>query len=91
MLELEGVEAGYDAAQVLYRGQLSVGDGEVVALLGRNGMGKTTTVKTVMGLLRASAGQIRFDGTRLDGLPPYRVAQAGIRAGAGGPGRYSRR
>jgi len=49
-----------------------------VALLGRNGMGKTTTVKTIMGLLRASAGQIRFDGTRLDGLPPYRVAQAGI-------------
>ena len=78
MLELEGVEAGYDAAQVLYGVSFTVGDGEVVALLGRNGMGKTTTVKTVMGLLRASAGQIRFDGTRLDGLPPYRVAQAGI-------------
>jgi branched-chain amino acid transport system ATP-binding protein len=78
MLELEGVEAGYDAAQVLYGVSFVVGDGEVVALLGRNGMGKTTTVKTVMGLLRASAGQIRFDGTRLDGLPPYRVAQAGI-------------
>ena len=78
MLELEGVEAGYDAAQVLYGVSFAVGDGEVVALLGRNGMGKTTTVKTVMGLLRASAGQIRFDGTRLDGLPPYRVAQAGI-------------
>jgi len=78
MLELEGVEAGYDAAQVLYGVSFAVGNGEVVALLGRNGMGKTTTVKTVMGLLRASAGQIRFDGTRLDGLPPYRVAQAGI-------------
>jgi len=78
MLELEGVEAGYDAAQVLYGVSFTVGNGEVVALLGRNGMGKTTTVKTVMGLLRASAGQIRFDGTRLDGLPPYRVAQAGI-------------
>ncbi len=78
MLELEGVEAGYDAAQVLYGVSFVVGNGEVVALLGRNGMGKTTTVKTVMGLLRASAGHIRFDGTRLDGLPPYRVAQAGI-------------
>jgi branched-chain amino acid transport system ATP-binding protein len=52
--------------------------GEVAALLGRNGMGKTTTIATVMGILRPTAGQVRFGGTRLDGLPPYRIARHGL-------------
>lgn len=57
---------------------LSVGAGEVVTLLGRNGMGKTTTINTVMGLLRARAGRIVFDGTDLTAAPSYRIAQAGL-------------
>jgi branched-chain amino acid transport system ATP-binding protein len=56
----------------------TVGGGEVVTLLGRNGMGKTTTISTVIGLIPADGGRITFGGVRLDGLPPFRVAQAGL-------------
>jgi branched-chain amino acid transport system ATP-binding protein len=52
--------------------------GEVVSLLGRNGMGKTTTIRTIMGLMPSRAGSIRFDGKALTGAPPYRIAQAGL-------------
>jgi branched-chain amino acid transport system ATP-binding protein len=55
-----------------------VGAGQVVTLLGRNGMGKTTTVRAIMGLIRPSAGHIRFDGQDITGDPPYRIAQRGI-------------
>ena len=78
MLEVRHLQAGYGAAQVLFDVSLDVGRGEVVTLLGRNGMGKTTTVTSIMGLLRPRGGEVRFDGAAVTGLPPFRVAQHGI-------------
>jgi branched-chain amino acid transport system ATP-binding protein len=78
MLAVRNLQAGYGAAQVLFDISFEIGRGEVVTLLGRNGMGKTTTVRSIMGLLRPMAGEVRFDQSRLTGLPPYRVAQHGI-------------
>jgi len=78
LLEIEGLEAGYGGAQVLFGVSLSVAAGEIATLLGRNGMGKTTTIRSLLGLLRPRAGRIRFDGADITGLPPYRIAQAGI-------------
>ena len=78
MLSVRHLQASYGAAQVLFDISLDVGAGEVVTLLGRNGMGKTTTVKSIMGLLRPRGGEVRFDGAAVTGLAPYRVAQTGI-------------
>jgi len=78
MLEVRGLAACYGPAQVLFDIGFSVGAGEVVTLLGRNGMGKTTTINTIMGLLPAKAGAIAFDGVSLVGAPSYRIAQAGL-------------
>jgi len=78
MLEVRGLETSYGQSQVLFGVDLAVGAGEVATLLGRNGMGKTTTVRSIMGLIRPGAGQIRFGGRDLAGLPAYRVAQAGL-------------
>ncbi|RJE89574.1 ABC transporter ATP-binding protein [Paracoccus onubensis] len=78
MLSLKGVTAGYGAAQVLFGVDLDIGQGEVVTLLGRNGMGKTTTVRTIMGLLRPWQGEIRVAGQDLAGQPPYRIGRAGL-------------
>ncbi|MCA3272768.1 MAG: ABC transporter ATP-binding protein [Roseomonas sp.] len=78
MLTLEGVFAGYGESQVLNGIGFGVGAAQVVTLLGRNGMGKTTTVRAIMGLIRPSAGHIRFDGQEITGDPPYRIAQRGI-------------
>ena len=78
MLTLEGVLAGYGESQVLNGISFGVGAAQVVTLLGRNGMGKTTTVRAIMGLIRPSAGHIRFDGQDITGDPPYRIAQRGI-------------
>jgi branched-chain amino acid transport system ATP-binding protein len=78
MLTLEGGVAGYGESQVLNGIGFGVGAGQVVTLLGRNGMGKTTTVRAIMGLIRPSAGHIRFDGQDITGDPPYRIAQRGI-------------
>jgi branched-chain amino acid transport system ATP-binding protein len=78
MLEVEGLRAAYGLAQVLFGVTLAVGDGEVVTLLGRNGMGKTTAISAIMGLIKPAAGRIAFGGLRLDGLPSYRIAQAGL-------------
>lgn len=78
MLVVENLTAGYGAARVLYGIGFSVGAGEVVTLLGRNGMGKTTTVRTVMGLLTPTGGRIAFDGAEVTGLPPHRIASRGI-------------
>jgi branched-chain amino acid transport system ATP-binding protein len=78
MLRVHGLEAGYGTAQVLFGIDLEVGDGEVVSLMGRNGMGKTTTVRAVMGLLAPMSGRIAVDGHDLTGAPPYRIAQAGL-------------
>jgi branched-chain amino acid transport system ATP-binding protein len=78
MLEVVGLRAGYGLAQVLFDVTFSVGEGEAVALLGRNGMGKTTAISAIMGLIKPAAGRIEFDGVRLDGLAPYRIAQTGL-------------
>ena len=78
MLHVENLAAAYGPAQVLFDISFSVNDGEVVTLIGRNGMGKTTTIFTLMGLVPPLSGHARFDGTSLIGLPPYRIAQAGI-------------
>ena len=78
MLRVEAVEAAYDQNQVLFGASLEVRSGEVVALMGRNGMGKTTTVHAIVGLVRPRAGSISFEGRRLHGLPPYRIARVGI-------------
>ena len=78
MLTLEGVVAGYGESQVLNGIGFGVGAAQVVTLLGRNGMGKTTTVRAIMGLIRPSAGHIRFHGQDIAGDPPYRIAQRGI-------------
>src|SRR5262245_53124954 len=78
LLDISGLRAGYGEAEVLFRVDLSVGRGEVVSLMGRNGMGKTTTVRALMGLLPVTEGEIRFEGRPIAGEPPFRIAQAGI-------------
>jgi branched-chain amino acid transport system ATP-binding protein len=78
MLSIDKLEAGYDTARVLFGVDLEVEAAQVVTLLGRNGMGKTTLVKAIMGLLRPSSGSVTFEGHALTGVPPFRVAQAGI-------------
>jgi branched-chain amino acid transport system ATP-binding protein len=78
MLRVEHLAAGYGLAQVVFDVSLTVDAGEVVTLIGRNGMGKTTTIRALVGLLRARGGAARFEGRSLIGLPPYRVAQAGL-------------
>ena len=78
LLELDGVETCYGRSQVLFGITLAIGPGEMVTLMGRNGMGKTTTVRSVMGLTAAMAGSIRFGGQEIRHLPAYRIAQLGI-------------
>jgi len=78
MLTVDKLAAGYGPAQVLFDVSFTVGAGEVVTLLGRNGMGKTTTIRTIMGLLPARGGSAQFEGEGLLGRPPYRVAQRGL-------------
>ncbi|HVG50593.1 MAG TPA: ABC transporter ATP-binding protein [Xanthobacteraceae bacterium] len=78
MLTVHQLAASYGPAQVLFDVSFNVDAGEVVTLIGRNGMGKTTTIKTLMGLLPAGGGTATFDGQSLLGLPPYRIAQAGL-------------
>jgi branched-chain amino acid transport system ATP-binding protein len=78
LLELDGVETCYGLSQVLFGMSLKVARGEVVTLLGRNGMGKTTTVRSIMGLTPARSGSIRFDGQEMRGRSSFRIAQLGI-------------
>jgi branched-chain amino acid transport system ATP-binding protein len=78
LLELDRIETFYGLSQVLFGVSLSIRPGEMVTLMGRNGMGKTTTVRSVLGLTRARAGSIRFEGREIRPLPSYRVAQLGI-------------
>ena len=78
MLAVESIETAYGVSQVLFGVSLSVDSGQVVTLLGRNGMGKTTTIRSIMGITPPKAGTIRFDDRPIHGLPPYRVAQAGL-------------
>ena len=78
ILALEAIETCYGLSQVLFGVSLSVAPGEMVTLMGRNGMGKTTTVRSIMGLTPARAGAIRFAGRDVRGLPSYQVAKLGI-------------
>ena len=78
MLDVEGLVAGYGDGRVLFGVDFTVGAGKVVTLLGRNGMGKTTTLSAVMGILPAQAGTIRVDGAPIQHLPPYRIARLGL-------------
>jgi branched-chain amino acid transport system ATP-binding protein len=78
MLAVEAIETAYGVSQVLFGVSLAVDSGQVVTLLGRNGMGKTTTIRSIMGIAPPKVGSISFDGRPIHGLPPYRVAQAGL-------------
>ena len=78
MLELNGVEAFYGTMQVLFGISLRCEEGQVTTLIGRNGMGKTTTVGSIIGTLPSRNGEIRFDGEVINGMPAYEVAQLGI-------------
>ena len=78
LLELHDVETSYGLSRVLFGVSLAIARGEMVSLLGRNGMGKTTTVRSIMGLTPAAAGSIRFDGEEIRQLPAYRIAKRGI-------------
>jgi branched-chain amino acid transport system ATP-binding protein len=78
LLELKGVEAAYGSSRVLFGVSLAVERGQVATLMGRNGMGKTTTVRTITGLLAPQAGEIRFEGERIDGASPHKIARLGI-------------
>ena len=78
LLELVGVHAGYATSEVLFGVDLALARGEIVGVLGRNGMGKTTIVRSIMGLVRPSAGRISFAGRGIAGRAPNRIARAGI-------------
>ena len=78
LLEVSSIETCYGLSQVLFGMSLAVAPGEMVTLMGRNGMGKTTTVRSIMGLTPAITGSIRFDGSEIRGLPAYQVAKLGI-------------
>ena len=78
LLEVQGLRAFYGRAQALFDLDLEVGRGEVVALMGRNGAGKSTTMKAIMGLLERSRGSVRFDGRELLGLDPFRISRLGV-------------
>ncbi len=78
MLELSGVETYYGTIQALFGMSLRCEKGEVTTLIGRNGMGKTTTVGSIIGILESRGGQIRFDGDVINGRPAYEIAQLGI-------------
>jgi branched-chain amino acid transport system ATP-binding protein len=78
MLEVSGLEAGYGDGRVLFGVDFAVGAGEVATLLGRNGMGKTTTLSAVMGIVPPQGGTVRFEGAPIGHLPPYRIARLGL-------------
>ncbi len=78
MLEVRRIESFYGLSQALFGVDLTVGEAEMVALLGRNGMGKTTTIRTICGLMPARSGTLSFLGKDIKGLPAFRVAQRGV-------------
>jgi branched-chain amino acid transport system ATP-binding protein len=77
-LEVEGLETSYGQSQVLFGIDLGVAEGEVVGVMGRNGMGKTTTLRSIMGLTRPQRGKVRVGGVEVQGLPAFRIARAGL-------------
>jgi branched-chain amino acid transport system ATP-binding protein len=78
MLEVRDLCAGYGGSQVLFDVNFAIGKGEVVTLLGRNGMGKTTTIRSIIGILKPRKGSISFNGAEVVGMPAYRIARRGI-------------
>jgi branched-chain amino acid transport system ATP-binding protein len=78
LLAVDGLETFYGASQALFGVSLAVGEGEVVALLGRNGMGKTTTIRSILGLNRPRRGSVAFGGREITGMQPHRIARLGI-------------
>lgn len=78
LLELKGLETFYGASQALFGVNLDVREGEVVALMGRNGMGKTTTINSILGLVRPRAGAVTFAGKAIFGMRPHRIARLGL-------------
>ena len=78
VLEVEALRAGYGPAEILFGVSLKLARGEVAALMGRNGAGKSTTLKAIMGLLPPRAGQVRFAGQEIAGLPAFRIARLGL-------------
>jgi branched-chain amino acid transport system ATP-binding protein len=78
LLEVQDLNSYYVTSHVLQNVSLNVNEGEIVALLGRNGMGKSTTLKSIMGLVKPKTGTVTFQGKNVTGLPPFRVAKAGI-------------
>ena len=78
MLELKKLETTYGQSQVLFGVDLQVNEREVVTLLGRNGMGKTTTINSIMGMVRARSGEINFEGNQIREWPAHRVAQLSL-------------
>jgi branched-chain amino acid transport system ATP-binding protein len=78
MLEVRDLETSYGRSQVLFGISFSISQGEIITLLGRNGMGKTTTVRSIMGMVPPKAGKISFQNQELNKLPSYRIAQAGL-------------
>ena len=78
MLSVDRIDTCYGSSQALFGVSLEVHDGEVVTLLGRNGMGKSTTIKSIMGLVRVSQGRITVNGVEIQSLPSYQVARLGI-------------
>ncbi|MCP4452411.1 MAG: ATP-binding cassette domain-containing protein, partial [Planctomycetes bacterium] len=78
MLELKGVNTCYGSSQVLFDVDMEIRSGEMVALMGRNGMGKTTTIRSFMGLTPVRSGEIIFKEQRINRLPSYAVARMGI-------------
>jgi branched-chain amino acid transport system ATP-binding protein len=78
MLELENVHTYYGKSHILHGVSIEVGPGEVVGLLGRNGVGKSTTLKTIMGLVRPSEGRVTFEGRDIAGVPSHKLAHVGI-------------
>ena len=78
MLKVDAIESSYGTSQVLFGMTLEVKAGEVVTLMGRNGMGKTTTIRSIIGLMRPQKGTISFEGQKISGLPSHQIAKAGI-------------
>ena len=78
VLGLTGIDTFYGRAQILSRVSLEVRRGEVVALLGRNGAGKSTTIKSIIGLVRPAKGDISFEGRAIQGLEPFQISRLGL-------------
>ncbi|MDR7543185.1 MAG: ABC transporter ATP-binding protein [Armatimonadota bacterium] len=78
MLEVHGISAGYGGIQIVWDVSLTVGRGETVALVGANGVGKTTVLKTIAGLLRPMGGSVTLEGARIDGMPPHAIVARGL-------------